>query len=110
MRDRIKGHRSDVLRVAKAYLKESNRTLATFIPTKAPDRAEIPAAPDVAAMLKDYKGGAAVDAGRSLRSQPRQHRIARAAQQAAERHEDVAALAQDSRRHGRRQPHDALRR
>ena len=33
----------DVLRVAKAYLKESNRTLGEFIPTKNPDRAEIPA-------------------------------------------------------------------
>ena len=35
----------DVLRVAKAYLKESNRTLGEFIPTKNPDRAEIPPRP-----------------------------------------------------------------
>jgi zinc protease len=55
-RDRIKAvTEADVLRVAKAYLKESNRTLATFIPTKNPDRAEIPATPDVAATLKDFK-------------------------------------------------------
>jgi zinc protease len=53
----------DVLRVAKAYLKESNRTTGVFIPTKNPDRAEIPATPDIAAMLKDYKGGEAVAAG-----------------------------------------------
>ena len=34
MRDRIQAvTEADVLRVAKAYLKESNRTLATFIPT-----------------------------------------------------------------------------
>ena len=37
MRDRIQAvTEADVLRVAKAYLKESNRTLATFIPTKVP--------------------------------------------------------------------------
>ena len=53
----------DVLRVAKAYLKESNRTVGVFIPTKNPDRAEIPAAPDLAALLKDYKGGEAVSEG-----------------------------------------------
>jgi len=60
-RDRIKNvTEADVVRVAKAYLKESNRTLASFIPTKSPDRAEIPATPDVTAALKDYKGNAAV--------------------------------------------------
>jgi zinc protease len=53
----------DVARVAKAYLKESNRTLGVFIPTKNPDRAIIPETPDVAAMLKDYKGGAAIAQG-----------------------------------------------
>ena len=37
---------ADVVRVAKVYLKESNRTLGQFIPTKNPDRAEIPPAPD----------------------------------------------------------------
>ena len=37
MRDRIKAvTEADVLRVAKAYLKESNRTVGTFIPTKRP--------------------------------------------------------------------------
>src|SRR3954454_13609846 len=42
MRDRIKAvTEADVLRVAKAYMKESNRTLGTFVPTKNPDRAEI---------------------------------------------------------------------
>ena len=53
----------DVQRVAKAYLKESNRTLGEFIPTKAPDRAEIPPTPDVTATFKDFKGGAAVSEG-----------------------------------------------
>jgi zinc protease len=54
---------ADVVRVAKAYLKDSNRTLGQFIPTKSPDRAEIPATPDVAALLKDFKGGEAIQQG-----------------------------------------------
>ncbi len=71
MRDRIqKVTPEDVLRVAKTYLKESNRTLATFIPTKSPDRAEIPATPDVAAALKDFKGTAVVAQGEAFDPSP----------------------------------------
>ena len=71
MRDRIQAvTEADVLRVAKAYLKESNRTLATFIPTKVPDRAEIPATPDVAEMLKNFKGTAVVAAGEAFDPSP----------------------------------------
>ena len=63
-RDQIKKvTEADVVRVAKAYLKESNRTLGQFIPTKTPDRAEVPAAPSVATVLKDYTGGAAIEQG-----------------------------------------------
>jgi zinc protease len=70
-RDRIKNvTEADVLRVAKAYLKESNRTLASFIPTKNPDRAEIPATPDVAAALKGYKGSATVSEGEAFDPSP----------------------------------------
>jgi zinc protease len=53
----------DVLRVAKAYLKESNRTVGEFIPDKAPDRAEIPESPDITARFKDFKGGEAASEG-----------------------------------------------
>ena len=53
----------DVLRVAKTYLKPSNRTLGEFIPTANPDRAEIPATPDPVALFKGYKGGEAVQQG-----------------------------------------------
>jgi zinc protease len=70
-RDRVKAVTpADVLRVAKAYLKQSNRTVAMFIPTKVPDRAEIPATPDVEAMLKDFKGTAVVSAGEAFDSSP----------------------------------------
>jgi zinc protease len=61
---------ADVQRVASAYLKPSNRTLGLFIPTAKPDRAEIPPAPDISAMLKDYKGEAAVAAGEAFDSSP----------------------------------------
>lgn len=61
----------DVLRVAKAYLKESNRTLGEFIPTKAPDRSEIPAAPTDAETFKDFKGGASVSEGEVFDPSPK---------------------------------------
>lgn len=48
----------DVNRVAKLYYKPSNRTTGTFIPDANPDRAVIPANPDVNALVKDYKGKA----------------------------------------------------
>ena len=71
MRDRIKAvSEADVLRVAKAYLKESNRTLASFIPTKTPERAEIPATPDIAETLKDFKGSAVVATGEAFDPSP----------------------------------------
>jgi zinc protease len=66
-RDRVKNvTEQDVARVATLYLKESNRTLGEFIPTKNPDRAEIPAAPDPAEVLKNYKGGAAISEGEAF--------------------------------------------
>ena len=41
---------ADVARVAAAYLKPDNRTVGVFIPTLTPNRAEIPAAPNAAAV------------------------------------------------------------
>jgi zinc protease len=70
-RDRIqKVTPEDVKRVAAAYLKDSNRTVAMFIPTEKPDRSDIPAAPDVAAAVKDYKGRAAIAAGEAFDPSP----------------------------------------
>lgn len=54
---------ADVARVAKIYLKPDNRTVGTFVPTKTPDRAEVPAMPNIAGMLKDYKGNDTIAAG-----------------------------------------------
>jgi zinc protease len=70
-RDRIKNVTvEDVKRVAALYLKADNRTNGTFIPTEKPDRAEIPATPDVDAMVKDYKGNQAVSAGEAFDPAP----------------------------------------
>ena len=70
-RDRIKTVTpEDVARVAKLYLKDSNRTIGKFIPTAAPDRSEVPATPNVADVVKDYKGNAAVEAGEAFDPSP----------------------------------------
>ncbi|MCI0489640.1 MAG: insulinase family protein, partial [Blastocatellia bacterium] len=70
-RDRIKKVTpADIRRVAAAYLKSNNRTVGQFIPTEKPDLAEIPPVPDVAAMVKDYKGEAAIAAGEAFDPSP----------------------------------------
>ncbi len=70
-RDRIKKATiEDVRRVAAEYLKSSNRTVGLFLPTGKPDRTEIPATPDVAALLKDYKGEAPAAAGEAFDPSP----------------------------------------
>ncbi|WP_035565754.1 M16 family metallopeptidase, partial [Hymenobacter sp. IS2118] len=60
----------DVQRVAAAYLKPSNRTVGLFIPDAKPDRSVIPATPDVAALVKGYKGEAAIAAGEAFDASP----------------------------------------
>ena len=70
-RDRLKTVTpEDVQRVAKTYLKESNRTVGEFIPTKTPDRTEIPPTPDVATVFKDFKGGEAIAQGEAFDPTP----------------------------------------
>jgi zinc protease len=70
-RDRIAAvTAADVNRVAQAYFKPSNRTLGYFIPDAKPDRADIPAIPNIAELVKDYKGKAAIAAGESFDTSP----------------------------------------
>jgi zinc protease len=61
---------ADVKLAAARYLKPSNRTLGLFYPEEKPDRSEIPPPADVAALVKDYKGGAAVAAGEAFEPSP----------------------------------------
>jgi zinc protease len=60
----------DVVRVADKYLKPSNRTLGIFVPTEKPDRAEIPATPDLAKMLKGYTGSQVIAQGEAFDATP----------------------------------------
>ncbi|MGI9628644.1 MAG: insulinase family protein, partial [Longimicrobiales bacterium] len=70
-RDRLKSVTAgDVQRVALAYLKPSNRTVGVFIPDDNPDRAEIPAAPDVAELVDGYQGAEAVASGEAFDPSP----------------------------------------
>jgi zinc protease len=70
-RDRLKRIRAaEVQAVAVHYLKPANRTLGMFLPTKEADRAEIPPAPDLAAVLKDYRGSGTVVQGESFNPTP----------------------------------------
>lgn len=70
-RDRLrKITAEEVQRAAVHYLKSTNRTLGMFIPTAKPERAEIPANPDVLALVKDYKGDAKVAEGEAFDPSP----------------------------------------
>ena len=61
---------ADVQRVALAYLKRSNLTIGEFVPDPKPDRAPLPPAVDVAALVKDYKGDVASAAGEQFDPSP----------------------------------------
>jgi zinc protease len=64
MRDQIrKVQVADVQRVAKTFFKRSNRTLGRFLPTKAPDRAPLTEAPNVAELVKGITGGEVKEQG-----------------------------------------------
>ncbi|HEY7902061.1 MAG TPA: pitrilysin family protein [Casimicrobiaceae bacterium] len=57
---------ADVTRAAADYLKRSNMTLGEFVPDANPDRAPLPAAVNVPALVDAYKGDAAVAAGETF--------------------------------------------
>jgi zinc protease len=70
-RDRLRAAKTaDVQRVWAQYFKLANRTTALYLPTKEPDRATIPEAPDVLALVKDYKGDAAKAEGEAFDPSP----------------------------------------
>lgn len=61
---------ADVNRVAKKYLQTSNRTVGIYVPTKEPQRTPVAPAPDVAALVKDYKGRPEFSIGEVFDSTP----------------------------------------
>ncbi|NEU68196.1 M16 family metallopeptidase [Spirosoma agri] len=61
---------ADVQRVASFYLKPSNRTVGEFIPEPKPERVDVPDAPDVDALVKNYKGRAAIASGEAFDPSP----------------------------------------
>ncbi|MFM7486284.1 MAG: M16 family metallopeptidase, partial [Cytophagales bacterium] len=70
-RDKIKAvSLLDIKRVAGKYFKADNRTVGTFIPTEKPDRAEIPDAPNVQELVKDYKGTQTIAEGEAFDPAP----------------------------------------
>ena len=54
---------ADVQRALDTYLKPANRVLGVFVPTDKPDRADVPAAPDIAAALAEFRSSETVQAG-----------------------------------------------
>jgi zinc protease len=70
-RDQVRAAKTaDVQRVWNTYFKASNRTTGLYYPAKAPERVDVPARPDVAALVKDYKGDAAKEAGEDFDPSP----------------------------------------
>jgi zinc protease len=60
----------DVQRVAEAYLIRNNRTAGLFDPTAQPQRATIPATPDLAEMIGDYNGREQIAQGEEFDASP----------------------------------------
>jgi zinc protease len=71
-RDRLeKVTPADVTRVAGKYLARNNRTVGLYIPSDKAERSPVPATPDLAKLLKGYKGrGDAVAQGESFDPTP----------------------------------------
>lgn len=70
-RDRLeKVTKQDVDRVAKKYLRRTNRTVGIFIPTKKPAETEIPQTPSIAKIIGNYKGRKTVASGEAFDVSP----------------------------------------
>ena len=89
----------DLVRVAKAYLKDSNLTVGVFIPDPAPDRAVVPEAPALAPLFTNFKSSIIGLARRGVRPHAGQHRESPGALQTGERHEGRHAAQEDGGRH-----------
>ena len=61
---------AQVQEVAARYLKPSNRTVGMFIPTAKPDRVEVPQAPDIAEVLRNFQGDPRLAQGEAFNPTP----------------------------------------
>ena len=61
---------ADVQRAADTYLKPANRVLGLFVPTAQPDRAAIPPAPELTAVLEGYRSEEHLAAGEAFDPTP----------------------------------------
>lgn len=70
-RDRLEAVKpADVMRVAANYFTADNRSYGQFVPTEKPKRAAIPETPNVAKLVENYQGRAAVAAGEAFDVSP----------------------------------------
>ena len=70
-RDRVEAvTAADVNAAAQKYLVRANRTVGVYIPTTAPERADVPPPPDTAKMLASYKGRASIASGEAFDPTP----------------------------------------
>ena len=70
-RERVrKATTADVQSALERFVKPANRVLGTFVPTAAPERAEIPPRPDVAAMVAGYRGQEGLAPGEAFDATP----------------------------------------
>jgi zinc protease len=66
-RDRIEQVTPEQVKaIARKYLRPSNRTIGLFIPTDKAERTPVPATPDLAAMVENYKGRDTGSAGETF--------------------------------------------
>ena len=109
-RDRIEQvTAADVARVAAYYLKPANRTVGIFMPDASPDRTVVPEAPDLAALLQDYKGRAPIAPGEDFDASPANIEKRTTRGQLANGLKFALLLEEDARRGGLGHPHAALR-
>ncbi|MCH5373913.1 MAG: insulinase family protein, partial [Planctomycetes bacterium] len=70
-RDRIEQVTPEQVKAAAAkYCRPNNRTVGLFVPTEKADRIPVPPRPDIAGMVKDYRGREAVAEGEQFDPSP----------------------------------------
>lgn len=70
-RDRIAEVTPDaVQRVAQRYFMPHNRTVGVFLPVPVPQRMEIPSAPPIGEIVRDYRGGEGLGSGEAFDPSP----------------------------------------